>query len=114
MHLYNTRYARNADTATPQFQVRGNSFYLTSYNKNFKADNRSAAMYQKIGNNIYQTSFHPDGKSLHPVYEIKRGGVFRTIHHKDGHSSQAEFKVVDSTKRLPPKRPTIVTKPAKK
>lgn len=100
MHLYNTNYGQGSSSSTPQFSVRGNSIYLTSHNKSLQTNNRSAAMYQMVGNKIYQTAFHPDGKSLHPVYEVKRGSVYRTINHKEGHSSQAEFKMIDPSKRF--------------
>lgn len=102
MHLYNTRYGSGSAASTPQFSIKGNNIYLTSHNKSIQTSNRSAAMYQKVGNKIYQTVFHPDGKSLHPVYEIKRDAVYRTIHHKEGHSNQAEFKMIDPTKRFSP------------
>jgi len=99
MYIYGTRYSKSKDTATPQFSMRGNSLYATSQNKDLQTKNRNAAMYKIVGRNVFQTNFHPDGRSLHPVYEIKRGGIYRTINHKEGHSNVPDFRIIDPTRR---------------
>lgn len=92
MQFYNSHYGDKKDLSTPQFKVVGKNIFPTLQNK--EARGAVARPWFEIQNGkVYNTAFHPEGKTVHAQYEIKNNAVHTTEHHALGRSSMPIFHI---------------------
>lgn len=89
--MYNTNYSKTTDTLKPQFEIKGKSVYGTIHNTT--EGSKSMPWLEVRGNKMYNTAFHPAGRSIQPQYEIRGKSVYTTEYHPEGRSSLPVFNI---------------------
>jgi hypothetical protein len=82
-------HAGGVHTARPVMALSGGHVYGL---KDGRPD-LSKPIFRVTGNHMYATSFHPDGRSPHALYEIRGDKVHTTAHHPSHDPDKHVFEI---------------------